>query len=269
MHSNYGNTALITGASAGIGVVYAEQLAAAGVPNLVLVARRRDRLEAVKENILARGYKGRVHLIPCDLRSEDAREGLKALLDVEEIEVDLLINNAGFGYVGKMLSDEPHNERDMVTTNCIAPLHLAQLFTPGMRTKRSGGIINIASIAAYPPIPYMATYAATKAFLLNWSVALRQELRSDGLRVLAVCPGPTESDFHIVAGVEGNLEVVSGMAAIDVVRASLRAYQRGDAICTPGVSNVILTGLTRLFPKSWVATLGELIIRSRVPASRR
>ena len=259
---------LVTGASAGIGISFAEELARRGAKDLVLVARRAERLGSVKDQILCGGFRGGIYVFPCDLRLESDREILKQKIDLAGIEIDLLINNAGYGYVGKFLADDPKNQREMVETNCVAPLHLAQLFLPGMQQRKFGGIINIASVAAYPPLPYMATYGATKAFLLNWSVALNQELKKDRISVLAVCPGPTESDFHLVAGVEHKMNIVHGMTAAAVVNSSLESYLNGECIVVPGIQNVLLTGLTRFLPKKWLAQLGEFALKSRVPSSR-
>ena len=164
--------------------------------------------------------------------------------------------------------DEPKNQTDMIETNCVAPIHLAQLFLPQMVKNKRGALINVASIAAYPPLPFMATYGATKAFLLNWSVALHQEYKKDGIQVLALCPGPTESDFHIVAGVENKLEVVKGMTARSVVLAALDGLEYNRAIVIPGISNKALVCLTRLLPKSLVAWLGEKVLKSRVATGR-
>lgn len=261
--------ALITGASAGIGKVFAEQLAKRKIEKLVLVARRSERLEALKSELERESFTGTIITLSSDLRIESERVKLKTEVDRAGIEIDLLINNAGFGYVGKFLSDEPLNQRQMIETNCVAPVHLTQLFAPTMVKNNGGFIINVASIAAYPPLPYMATYGATKAFLLNWSVALSEELKEHKIKVLALCPGPTESDFHLVAGVENKLEVVKGMSAESVVLAALDGFEYNHAVVVPGVQNKILVGLTRFLPKSTLAWLGERILRSRVPASRR
>lgn len=261
--------ALITGASAGIGRVFAEVLARRKIEKLVLVARRIDRLETLKSELQTNGFAGTILTVSCDLRLDSERSRLKSEVDQAGIEIDLLVNNAGFGYVGKFLSDDPTNQLEMIETNCIAPVHLTQLFVPTMVKNKRGAVINVASVAAYPPLPYMATYGATKAFLLNWSVALSQELKRDGIKVLALCPGPTESDFHLVAGVESKIEVVKAMAAEPVVLAALDGFEYNHHVIVPGLQNKILVGLTRLLPKPTLAWLGEKILRSRVPASRR
>jgi hypothetical protein len=260
-------TALITGASAGIGKVFAEVLSTDSLKNLILVARREERLVTLRDQ-LAKTFKGKIHLVVCDLRQTSERENLKKMVDHMGVTVDLLINNAGFGYVGKFMTDDPKNQREMIETNCIAPVHLTQLFVPQMKEAKKGGIINVASVAAYPPLPYMATYGATKAFLLNWSVSLSQELKADGIRVSALCPGPTESEFHLVAGVKDKIEVVKGMAALPVVQAALNGLYKGKPVVVPGIQNKLLVSLTRIFSKSCLAWLGEKILRSRVPEKR-
>jgi uncharacterized protein len=258
--------ALITGASAGIGKVFAREATALEFEGLILVARRKERLEELKAELALSGYKGEVRVLACDLRDHLARSRLQETLNGTAVE--LLINNAGFGYVGSFLSDSPDNIVDMVSTNCSAPLHLARLFLPQMVERKRGGVINVASVAAYPPLPYMACYGATKALLLNWSVALREELRGTGVKVLALCPGPTESDFHIVAGVQEKIAVVPAMSAEEVVKQAFQALNANQAIKINGLRNTLVAELTRLFPRGVVASLGRRILHSRVPQDR-
>jgi len=268
-HKRMYKVALITGASAGIGKVFAEILSKRGIEKLILVARRLERLEELKAELYNEGFKGELVALSCDLRVDEERVKLKEAVDKKGITVDLLVNNAGFGYVGKFLADEPVNQREMIATNCIAPLHLAQLFLPQMLQSGHGAIINVASIAAYPPLPFMATYGATKAFLLNWSVALNHELKGRGIKVLALCPGPTESDFHLVAGVQNKIDVIKVMNAKPVVIAALDGLEYGRAVVVPGLINQVLVWLTRFLPKSALAWIGEKLLVSRVTLERR
>ncbi len=262
------SAALITGASAGIGKIYAAELAKRGEHDLILVARREDRLQAVAEELRRSGFTHRVQIFTCDLRSAEARSRLAEDIRTAGLEVGLLINNAGFGYVGSFLSDSAENQGDMVVTNCAAPIHLAKLFVPGMVLRGTGAVLNLASVAAYPPIPYMATYGATKAFLLNWSVAVREELRGTGVRMVAVCPGPTESDFHLVAGVKEKIAFVAPMTAEEVVRQSLQALADDRAVVINGWKNTLVAESTRLLPKPWLARLARGMMRDRVPSGR-
>jgi len=258
---------LVTGASAGIGTVFAEEVARLGYSGIILAARRLERLSELKAKLVDSGYRGEIILAPCDLRDRKAREQLHQL--AAKYDLELLINNAGFGYVGSFLSEESDNILEMVEVNCSAPLHLARLFAPGLIKRGAGGIINVASIAAYPPLPFMATYGATKALLLNWSVAFREELRGTGVAVLALCPGPTVSDFHLVAGVKEKISVVPAMDTLTVVREAFAALESGQAVKINGWKNFLIAELTRLFPRGVVSRIGRALIETRVPVERR
>src|SRR6476659_369995 len=171
-------TALITGASSGIGEQFARQLAARG-HDLVLVARRADRLER-----LAAELPTKAHAVPCDLATDAA--SLRDRVAELGIEVELLVNNAGFGTSGPFLDNDPNRDAEEVRVNCEAIVTLTHAFLPGMVQRGRGGIINVASSAGMQPIPYEAVYAATKAFVISFTDALHTELRSSGVRVLAV-----------------------------------------------------------------------------------
>lgn len=257
--------ALITGASAGIGAEFARQLT--DYQGLILVARRRDRLEALAEELRLTGYQGTVMVKLCDLRSYEARQAL--VESVKELPIALLVNNAGFGFVGEFLSDTSQNLVDMVATNCQAPLHLTREILPGMLERRAGAVLNVASIAAFPSLPFMATYGATKALLVNWSVALREELRGRGVKVLALCPGPTESEFHLVAGVKEKIAVVPAAPTPDVVARALDALDADKAVYITGMANQTLSEATRLLPRAWIARIARGLLGSRVPTERR
>lgn len=264
-------TALITGASAGIGRVYALELAKRGQKGLILAARREEKLRSLETELRSKGYGGAIEVRVSDLRDHASREAL--IKSVSHLDVSLLINNAGFGYVGRFLSDSVENQLDMITTNCSAPLHLTHQLLPKMISRgQSGiysGIINVASVAAFPPLPFMTTYGATKSFLLNWSVGLREELRGQNVRVLALCPGPTESDFHLVAGVGEKIALVPAMTAETVVEQSLDALENDRAVEINGWKNWLIAQSTRFFPKSVVAKVARGMISDRVPSNRR
>jgi uncharacterized protein len=217
--------ALVTGASSGIGREFARELSARGY-DVVLVARRRERLEE-----LANELGGTAHVIACDLaREPGALAGKVAELGVE---VDVLVNNAGFGTAGRFLEADPDRHSQLVRLNCEAVVTLAHAFLPGMVERGRGGIINIASTAGFQPLPYEAVYSASKAFARTFSDALRQELRGTGVRVLAVHPGPVPTEFHEVSGHKppGN---VPRVAASQVAAESLDAFENDRRSIVPG-----------------------------------
>src|SRR5215467_12520058 len=189
-----GKWALVTGASAGIGVALAEELAAGGT-NLVLTARRKDRLNELAQR-LNTADKIQTQVFPADLADPAAPEHIFSFTRDKGIEVDLLINNAGFGKYGEFRSVAKERLLDMVRVNCSAVVHLTHLFVQGMVPRRRGNILILASTASFQAVPYVSTYAATKAFDLLFAEGLAEELKLYGIRVCALCPGSTESEFH-------------------------------------------------------------------------
>jgi short-subunit dehydrogenase len=221
-------TALVTGASSGIGEQFARQLAARG-HDMVLVARRADRLES-----LAAELPTEAKVVACDLASDAASLGGR----VQElgVQVDLLVNNAGFGTSGPFLEHDPARDAEQVRLNCEAVVTLCHAFLPGMVQRRRGGIINVASSAGFQPIPYESVYAATKAFVISFTDALHTELRGTGVRAMAVNPGPVPTDWQRVAGYEQDRTgVVPGeISAEQVVGESLEAWDKGRRSIIPG-----------------------------------
>jgi short-subunit dehydrogenase len=221
-------TALVTGASSGIGEQFARQLAARG-HDLVLVARRADRLES-----LASELPTDAKVVACDLAADAASLGGR----VQElgVQVDVLVNNAGFGTSGPFLEHDPARDAEQVRLNCEAVVTLCHAFLPGMLERRRGGIINVASSAGFQPIPYESVYAATKAFAISFTDALHTELRGTGVRAMAVNPGPVPTEWQQVAGYsEDRTGVVPGeISAEQVVRESLAAWDKGRRSIIPG-----------------------------------
>jgi short-subunit dehydrogenase len=212
-------TALITGASSGIGEQFARQLSARG-SDLVLVARRADRLEA-----LAADLPTRAEVIACDLATEAA--SLPARVAELGMEIDLLINNAGFGTHDRFWEIPEGRDAEMVRLNCEAVIVLTRAFLPAMIDRGRGGVITVASTAGMQPLPYEATYSASKAFALNFSDALHTELRGTGVRCLAVNPGPVRTEWQEIAGIEEQ-NIPPGIVGPDVVVGeALKAYDRG------------------------------------------
>ena len=221
-------TALVTGASSGIGEQFARQLAARG-HDLVLVARRTERLER-----LAGELPTTAHVLVCDLATDAASvKGRVATLD---LRVDLLVNNAGFGTAGPFLDHDPQRDAQQVRVNCEAVVTLTHAFLPAMVERGGGGVINVASSAGMQPIPYESVYAATKAFVISFTDALHTELRGSGVRVMSVNPGPVPTEWQRVAGYsEGRTGAVPGeIPAAQVVGESLDAWDRGKRFVIPG-----------------------------------
>ncbi|MGH2957177.1 MAG: SDR family NAD(P)-dependent oxidoreductase [Solirubrobacterales bacterium] len=221
-------TALITGASSGIGEQFARQLSDRGC-ELILVARREDRLENLAEELPTEA-----HVIACDLgRNAADLLGKVAKLGVD---VDLLVNNAGFGARDRFLEIPAGRQAEMVRVNCEAVVLLTHALLGPMVERGRGGVITVASTAGMQPLPYEATYAATKAFALNLTEALNAELRGTGVKVLAVNPGPVPTEWQQVAGYEeSGAEMMPGQIEADqVVREALRAYDRGKRSMIPG-----------------------------------
>jgi short-subunit dehydrogenase len=220
--------ALVTGASSGIGAEFAKQLSARGY-DVILVARRAERLDQ-----LAAQLPGGAHVIACDLANDAA--SLPAKVADLGIDVDVLVNNAGFGTHGRFAEIDPARDAEQVRLNCEAVITLTHAFLPGMLERRRGGVITVASTAGMQPIPYEATYSATKAFARTFSDALNTELRGTGVRALCVNPGPVPTEWQVAAGYEaGHLPPVPGkISAEQVARESLRAFERGRRTIIPG-----------------------------------
>ena len=221
-------TALITGASAGIGEEFAKALAGRGY-ELVLVARRKERLETLAESLPVT-----THVVPCDLGSDAA--SLKDEVDKLGVEIDLLVNNAGFGLRDRFLKLPADRQAEIVRVNCEAVVTLTHAFLGPMVERGRGGVITVASTAGMQPLPYEAVYGASKAFALNFTEALNLELRGTGVKMLAVNPGPVPTEWQQVAGYdESGAEMMPGAIEADqVVREALRAYDSGKRSMVPG-----------------------------------
>lgn len=250
-------TALVTGASSGIGEQFARQLASRG-HELVLVARRADRLESLAAELPTDAY-----AVPCDLATEaSALSGRVADLG---IDVDLLVNNAGFGTSGPFLDHDPKRDAEEVRVNCEAIVTLTHAFLPGMVDRGRGGMINVASTAGLQPLPYESVYAATKAFAISFTDALHTELRGSGVRVLAVNPGPVPTEWQQAAGYSPDrVAVVPGqIPAEQVVRESLAAYDRGRRSVIPGRTIRWFIRATRPSPRAIQLRVAERLYRPR------
>jgi short-subunit dehydrogenase len=254
-------TALITGASSGIGERFAYALARRNY-DLVLTARRQDRLDAVAAKAREIGA-GRIEIIACDLARTAAPLELQSRLAAAQIEVDCLINNAGFGTTGLFARLLLARELEEIELNVTAVVALTRLFLPAMIERRHGTIINVASTAAFQPIPYMATYAATKAFVLNFTEAVSAEAAGNGVRILALCPGPVRTEFQAVA--KNQSALVPSFFYLDadtVVEQALAAVDRGRRVRINGMMNAVGAVAARLFPRALVTAIAGRIYRN-------
>jgi uncharacterized protein len=243
-----GKWALVTGASAGIGVALAEELAGGGT-NLVLTARRKDRLDALSQRLLST-YKIQTEVVPADLADPAAPEKIFAFTRDRGIEIELLVNNAGFGKYGEFHSVDQQRLLDMVQVNCAAVVHLTHLYLQGMIARRRGDILVLASTASFQAVPYISTYAATKAFDLFFAEGLAEEMKPYGIRVCALCPGSTESEFHAVAGQEKFER--RRETAKKVAQTGLKALAAGKSYVISGLGNYLGAHGERLVPRRFV-----------------
>jgi uncharacterized protein len=248
------STALITGASTGIGRAFAYALAAQHT-DLVFVARSGDALQTLAQELEAtQGIKTLV--IVQDLTDTQAAEQVFDRVQAAGWQVDLLINNAGLGDYGDFGERSFDKHQAMLNLNIVALVSLTQLFLAPMQQRRQGSIINVSSITAFQPVPYLALYAATKAFIVHFSQALWAENRSRGVHVLAVCPGPVTTDFFAAADMERNQKLMASQTYADpheVVAEALAALAaRQSLVVTGGVKNKAITWAARLTPREWL-----------------
>ena len=253
---------LITGASAGIGTELARVFASHG-HRVALVARRTDRLTALANEISAGGGAAPI-VIVCDLEQPDAGDKIAAALAAEGVEVEYLVNNAGFGLFGHAIKLDRPEQLGMVAVNIRAVTDLSLRFSEQLIRHR-GGILNLASIAGFLPGPGMAVYYASKAYVLSFSEALRRELAPHGVRVTALCPGPVPSEFQARAGfLPGVDSVILNVSAANVAKQGYRGLMANKRAVLPGLGIKMVPFLLRLFPRGFVlAAVGRLQLRKR------
>ncbi len=250
--------ALVTGASSGIGELFARRLAARGL-DLVLVARRADRLERLAGEIRPSGR--RVEVVPLDLGRPEADAALAQEVARRGLEVGWLVNNAGFGFQGAVADLDPARQAEMIQVNVAALAALTRRLLPAMLARGAGVILNVASTASFQPVPYFATYAATKAFVRSYSEALAEEVEGRGVRVVCLCPGPTETEFFDAAGMSAKSSGMRMMPIEAVVDAGLRAVETGRRVVVPGLANAVVARLTRFLPGRLVTRVGARIMK--------
>jgi uncharacterized protein len=246
-----GKWALVTGASAGIGVALARELALQGA-KLILTARRKDRLESLAAEFAAQGIETRI--VIADLNDPAAPQQIYDA--TKDLAVDILVNNAGLGQYSTFHTGNPDQEFSMVRVNCEAVVRLSRLFLPRMIERRRGWLLVVASTASFQPLPYLATYAATKVFDRFFALGLAAEVAQYGIKVTALCPGTTESEFFEVAGASifrnRNLQ-----SAEEVARRAIAALAAGQRTIIPKTSGKVTAFLARFLPTGFVTYLVE------------
>lgn len=239
---------IVTGASSGIGADIARKFSAIG-HNLILVARRRAKLQELADELRERD-RGIVEVMEFDLTKSKAPKALFDAIEEKGIAVHTLVNNAGFGLRGDFVELAIDEQLEMMNINMTALTKLSHLFLPGMIERKQGGIINVASTAAFQAGPHMAVYYASKAFVLSFSEALHEETKDHGVTVTALCPGPTESGFGERAGMDGTKLFQRGrMSSQRVAEIGVEAYRAGHAIVVPGKRNRFTSQMARLLPR--------------------
>lgn len=254
---------VITGASSGIGAEFARQLAARGM-HLVLVARREELMRSLAEE-LHRLHGTRTEVIAMDLTVENSIQQIASRVEQAGIEIDLLVNSAGFGMVGEILETDSLRIRQMLRLNIEALTALTYHFLPAMIQRNRGGVLNVASLAAFQPVAYMGAYAASKAYVLHFSEALHAELSETGVVVMALCPGVTQTDFFDVAGATGWLQKHSSQTPEEVVRKAIVTMDKGRQYVVPGWRNYVLTCLVRIGTRWRVVNESKRFFRPRRP----
>ncbi len=249
-------TVLVTGASSGIGMGLAKHFAADG-SDLVLVARREDRLNELAEEL--KGEHGiEVHVLPKDLTKKTAPKEIFTHLNKEKIQVDVVVNNAGFGNKGHIADLDTDLQLDMIQVNLVALTHLTRLFLPGIIERGHGGILNVGSLAGFQPGPNLAVYFATKAYVLSFTEALAEEISNPDIHVSCLAPGPVRTEFGEKSDLEDSLLFkVSLMDMEPVVRAGYEGFRKGQTIVIPGIKQQVVPFLNRFTPRLLVRKIAK------------
>lgn len=261
-------TTLITGSSSGIGLHLAHEFASHGHP-LVLVAPRQDEIEAVGTH-LSRTHDVEVHAIAADLEKPESAQEVFDQVRRLGLEIDILVNNAGHGFRGKFWEIPIEKDLSVLRLNIEAVLRLTKLFLPPMLARNHGRILNTASVAGFEPGPLLNVYHSSKAFVLSWSEALASELKETAVKVTALCPGPTDTDFFPKAGMEGvrGFQKSHVMAPQDVAKAGYEGLMREELFIVPGAMNKALVAARRLLSESAQASMNEKFYEEVPPGKR-
>ncbi len=257
--------ALVTGASTGIGAAFAERLARDGY-DLVIVARDRGRLERLA-NTLRETERVEIEVLPADLTEPTELSIVER--GIADAELAMLVNNAGFGTYGAFHDLPVDREQSEIQLNVLALMRLTRAALPGMLERHDGSIINVSSLAAMQPAPYNATYGATKAFVNSFTEALHAELRDTGVRVQALCPGFTRTEFQARAGIDiSRVPAMAWMTAEEVVATSLAALPAGPVVCIPGMANRVLSSLNAVVPRSIASRIAARLLKPAPESSK-
>jgi short-subunit dehydrogenase len=251
-------TCVVTGASSGIGADIARELAKRGL-GVTLVARRAERLKSLADD-LAAAHQVRTEIISADLTDPGARVDLLPIVEERGLTPEVLINNAGFSTTGPVYRAQHTREMALVRTNVEAVVDLCTLFLPGMVDRRRGAVLNVASTAAFQPLPGQASYAASKAFVLSYTQAVRAEVRPKGVTVTALCPGPVDTEFAETAGfgegeAESALPRFMWLPSAQVAKAGIDGLDQGRSVVIPGPANRVSAYLAHLAPRSLVTAI--------------
>lgn len=261
-HERASGTALVTGASAGIGRELALLLARDGF-DLILTARDESRLQNLAGELRQR-WNARTTVVPGDLSAASGAGSIAAEIEAAGLEVDLLVNNAGVGAAGRFADVPLARQLALLQLNIVSLTELAHRFLPEMLARRRGRILNVASTAAFQPGPYLATYYASKAYVLSLSEALAEETRDSGVTVTALCPGPTRTEFFARASMrESKLGRRAVMEASEVAAAGYAGMMRGEPIVVPGATNRAIAALVRIAPRGIVTRVVARLNRTR------
>lgn len=256
-------TALVTGASSGIGYEISKVLAEEG-HDLVLVARREERLKQLAQ-YLEKDFNISVTVIAADLTKTSEIDRIFDYLKEQSIPVDILVNNAGLGSWGPLTADDRNTEIQQIQVNVLATTYMTKKFAVDMVRRGLGKILNIASLSGFTPWPYMAVYGATKAYIIEFSEALRAELKGTGVSVTVSCPGPTSSEFHQVSGTSevGFLRHMPVMGSAQVARASIAAMHKRKGVVVHGWLSLFYSLLPRVLPRNWLLWVMKQIMKPR------
>lgn len=257
-----GRWAVVTGASAGIGVALARELAAHGA-NLILTARRKDRLDAFAAELAGRGVE--VRTVVADLNDPGAPGQIYGATEGAGLPIDILINNAGLGLFGAFHTNPMDQELGQIRVNCEAMVGITRLFVPRMVERGRGWVLITASTASFQPVPYLSTYAATKAFDRFFALGLAQEVSRYGVKVTALCPGPTESEFFGIARADKVFRNRGVQSAEEVARLGIAALARGQRTVVPNFSGLFTSFLVRFLPVRLVTHFVAKVARPSLP----
>lgn len=256
-----GKTALVTGASSGLGAEFARQLAALGC-HVIVVARREEALSSLKQELEAR-HGVQVYALPMDLAVADAPLRLYEQVRAAGLQVDVLVNNAGFGLFGNFSEIPWERERMMLELDILTVVSITKLFVHDMVSRRFGFVLNLGSTGSFQPTPTYAAYSAAKSFVVSYSEAVAYELRGTGVKCTALCPGFTRTEFLQVAGQKPTAFMrLTMMNTAEVARIGIRAMVRGRSSVVPGWLNALQAGFTSCLPRSWAAALAHLALTS-------